>query len=86
MADNRCSRSWQMLLVLGGAVVGYVAGQSGSGFDSARAEVRETTPRVAFQAGSERSESILREIAATLKTMDGRLERFEKVVGEKKTP
>jgi hypothetical protein len=62
-----------------------MAGRSGAGTDQARAEVRETTPRAAFQSGSERSETVLREIAATLKRMDGRWERIEKVATEKKT-
>lgn len=74
------------LPVLCGIVIGYGIAQLDSSPNNAQAEVRETTPRAAFQAGSERSEAVLKEIAATLKTMDGRLERIEKVAVDRKLP
>lgn len=74
----------QFWLVMGAVTVGYVLGQSHSSERAAHAEVRETPPRAAFLAGSERSETILREIETTLKTMDGRLERIEKLAADKK--
>ncbi len=72
--------------ILCGIVIGYGLAQFGGIPAHVQAEVRETTPRAAFQAGSERSETILKEIAATLKTMDGRLERLEKVAVDRKLP
>jgi|GEM_PF-6726081 len=52
----------------------------------ARAEGRaQPTPR-AFLSGGERSEIILREIAETLRRIDGRLERLEKAVFEAGDP
>jgi len=83
IASGTSSRS---LLILCGIVLGYGLAQLGSGQPQLQAEVRETTPRAAFQAGSERSETILKEIAATLKTMDGRLERIEKVAVDRRLP
>ncbi len=76
----------RMNWMLMGAVLGYCVAQYGGVIPAANAEVREGVPRAAFQAGSERSETILREIAATLKTMDGRLERLEKVAADRKQP
>lgn len=67
-----------------GLLIGYGLAHFESGQPRLQAEVRETTPRTAFQAGSERSETILKEIAATLKTMDGRLERLEKVAVDRR--
>lgn len=72
--------------VLCGIVIGYSIAHLDITPNSVQAEVRETTPRAAFQAGSERSETVLREIATTLKTMDGRLERIEKVAVDRKVP
>lgn len=64
------------------AVLLLVVGLAGIrlGSEKAQAEVRKTAPRAAFQSGSERSEQILREISQTLKSIDGRLQRLEKVV------
>ena len=44
------------------------------------AEVRKSPPRQAFLSGSERSVPILMEISETLKQMDARLSRIEKIV------
>jgi hypothetical protein len=74
------------LPILCGILIGYGIAHLDCSPNSVQAEVRETTPRAAFQAGSERSETILREIATTLKTMDGRLERIEKVAVDRKAP
>jgi hypothetical protein len=86
MARFDSGKTWRVLLVLCGVAVGYAIGQSQNGTDLARAEVRETAQRSTFLAGSERSEAVLRDISSTLKTMDRRLERIEKIVGEKKIP
>ena len=45
-------------------------------------DVRETTPKRAFKSGGARSELVLREISATLKSIDQRLERMERLVAE----
>lgn len=52
----------------------------------ARAEGRNPPPPRAFLSGGERSEIILREIAETLRRIDGRLERLEKAVFEAAEP
>ncbi len=83
MNENNSGKTWRGLLVLAGVAAGYVVGQSRSGSDWALAEVRETAQRTTFLAGSERSEGVLREIAGTLKTMDGRLERLERIAADK---
>lgn len=46
---------------------------------AARAEVRRSPTPQAFLSGGERSLPILREISATLKQMDARLAKIEKV-------
>lgn len=46
------------------------------------ADTRQSPPREAFLGGGERSEAVLREILATLKQIDGRLERFERALRE----
>lgn len=42
-------------------------------------DVREVTPKRAFKSGGARSEIVLQEISATLKRIDQRLERMEKL-------
>ena len=76
---------WRFFLILPAVAIGYFAGQAGIVTRVVQAEVRETPQREAFQAGSERSETVLKEIAKTLKTMDSRLERLEKIAIEKNT-
>jgi hypothetical protein len=66
------------LLLLGGFWVGAASDPE----SPAQAGVRETPPRKAFLAGSERSLPILQEISDTLKQIDGRLMRIEKAVTE----
>lgn len=68
---------WWSLAIL---CVGYVAGSAGGPSAAYTADVRKVPPRQAFQSGGERSETVLREIAATLKQMDERLEHIEKAV------
>jgi len=70
------------LLLLG---LGYVAGQSFDVFGTAHADVRKGERRQAFQAGGERSEVVLREISKTLKTIDARIARIEKVATSRST-
>jgi len=43
-------------------------------------EIRVSPPRDTFLSGGARSETILREMAETLKRIDGRLERFEQAL------
>ena len=63
-----------LLMGLGGLI-----GQSWSLPEAAHADVRQTERRQAFQSGSERNEAILREISGTLKSIDERLARLEKL-------
>jgi hypothetical protein len=63
-------------LALGVAM--FAAGLSLREAPSARADVTGESPRQQFMAGGERSEVVLREISATLKRIDARLERIER--------
>jgi len=69
-----------LLIVLAG---GFLAGNSWRQSSVVQAEVRRKPPREAFQSGGARSEVVLREISATLKRIDSRIERIERVVTEK---
>ena len=76
------SRAWNAV-VLGSAVAaGFIAGAASTPSPTAQADVRRTQPREAFQAGSERNESVLREIAAALNRIDSRVERIEKLLSK----
>jgi hypothetical protein len=70
---------WFSGLLLGIAA-GYAAGIAAHSSSSLHAEVTELPRREAFQAGGERSEIVLRDIAAILKRMDTRVERIEQVI------
>jgi hypothetical protein len=63
-------------------LLAILAGSWFTNANSAQAEITRGQPRKAFLSGSERSEQILREIAQTLKTMDGRLARLEKLAAQ----
>jgi hypothetical protein len=69
-----------LLVVLAG---GFLTGNSWRQPSVAHAEVRRKPPREAFQSGGARSEVVLREIAATLKRIESRMERIERVVTKK---
>jgi hypothetical protein len=70
---------WFSGLLLGIAA-GYAAGIAAQSSSALHAEVTELPRREAFQAGGERSEIVLRDIAAILKRMDTRVEQIEKVI------
>lgn len=59
---------------------GYIIGNANSQPQATFADVRKTPPRAAFESGSERSETVLRDISATLKRIERRVERIEKSV------
>jgi predicted GNAT superfamily acetyltransferase len=62
----------------GGLVVAaFVAGAALVGLGVARADVRESSSHEHFKSGGARSEIVLREIAATLKRIEARLERLD---------
>jgi len=44
------------------------------------ADIRESPPRETFLSGGARAEIVLREMAETLRRIDGRLERFEQAL------
>ena len=60
--------------------VGFVAGVCWHAVPPAQADVRESPPREAFKAGSERSVEILGEMSATLKRIETRVERIEQTI------
>jgi hypothetical protein len=62
---------------------GFVLGRLGDPTPAAVADTRSTPEREAFQSGGARSESILKEMNATLKTIDGRLSRIEAAISKK---
>jgi hypothetical protein len=63
---------------LGALAVGWL-GASGQ---VATAETRDAAPSTSFTSGAMRSELLLREIATTLRSIDSRLERVERLVAE----
>ena len=68
---------WICLVLLAiGTVIVLLPRPSGD----ARAEIREQAVPQAFLSGAARNETLLREIADTLKRIDGRLERLERAV------
>jgi hypothetical protein len=82
---KRCrSRSGWFLTLLLVASLAFNAGTLLRGPRDASAEIRETPTPPAFKSGGERSEAVLREVLATLKTMDGRLKQIEEVMLEAK--
>ena len=82
---NKPHRSFVTLsLVACGIFAGYLAGGISSPVLSVRAEVTETPRREAFKAAGAADEPILREISATLKRIESRVERIEKNTAVKK--
>jgi hypothetical protein len=81
--SRRLRGGWFLTLLLT-ASLAFNAGTLLRGPRDAAAEVRETPAPQAFQSGSERSEAVLKEILATLKTTDGRLKQIEAFVLELK--
>ena len=65
-------------LLLFGLVLGYVASLGSVPTSVAQAEVTEAPRREAFKAGGVLNEPVLREIAATLKRIETKLEKFER--------
>jgi hypothetical protein len=53
---------------------------------SSTADVQREEPKATFLAGDERSLPVLKEIAATVKQIDARLERIEKSLAERSKP
>jgi hypothetical protein len=53
---------------------------------TATAETRDASPATAFTSGAMRSELLLRDIAATLRSIDARLERVETLLSEGGSP
>ncbi len=82
MTVNSSARSvarWKMLcLLLSGLGLGYLVGIASAPTASVRAEVTEEPRREAFKAGGVLNEPVLREIAATLKRIETRVEKIEK--------
>lgn len=86
MVENFISRTavmrrWLLPCVV--LTVGFVFGSAARQPNVVQADDRRTPSRPAFQSGSERSITVLREIASTLKRMEGRIERIERSVTAK---
>lgn len=64
------------------AVLAFTAGMLLRPIDPVGAEVRGQPAPQAFKSGGARSEAVLKEISATLKVIDGRIERIEKSVSK----
>ena len=72
-------RSWALCAGLAAiALVALLAWPRGT--PTIGQEIRTSPPRDTFLSGGARSEIILREMAETLKRIDGRLERFEQAL------
>jgi hypothetical protein len=78
MATSFATRCWRVLWLSIAIAAGFLAGSADRPGPQTMAEVRRTPPREAFQGGDERSEVVLREIAATLTRIESRVERIEK--------
>ncbi len=77
-------RSWLPVLVA--LMVGFLIANVERQPSTAQAEVRKTPSRTAFQSGAARSETLLREISATLKQIDTRLQRIERAAAAGNRP
>lgn len=80
------NRSQAVAVFLSGAIVASLGSALLRPSQPALADVTRTAPREAFKAGSERTEATLKEIADTLKRIDGRLERIEQAATRGATP
>lgn len=78
---NRRNHSWLTIVLT--ILVGFLAAHVEYRPQAVHAEVRKSKKRTAFQSGAARSESLLREISGTLKTIDARLQRIERSVAGK---
>ena len=65
-------------LLLCGLGLGYLASLGSVRMPTVQAEVTETPRREAFKAGDVLNKSVLREIAATLKRIEAKMEKVEK--------
>ena len=74
---RRFSRLAPLCLVLCGLVLGYLAGVASAPSSSVSADVTEEPRRESFKAGGLSNEPVLREISATLKRIEARVERIE---------
>ncbi len=77
-AKPRVGRTWMRTLCAMAAGAALYAASSGVMETIAIARDRTTSQAPVYRSGAERSVVLLSEISATLKRMDGRLERLEK--------
>jgi hypothetical protein len=78
LPTSRFARFRPVLWIGVGLAFGYLAGSVMEMSRPARAEVTETPRRETFKDGSVLNEGVLREIAATLKRIETRVDRIEK--------
>ena len=72
---RRLASGLAVAMLLAGGLLAGLAWQN----PPAQADVRRATPEQHFQSGAQRSEAVLREMAATLKSIDARLQRLEQL-------
>ena len=72
---RKLARGLVAALLLGSGLIAGVTWRH----PQARADVRRTPPEQHFKSGAQRSEAILREMSATLKSIDTRLQRLEQL-------
>lgn len=71
------SRRWGGVLSIG-LIIGYLAGVGRGPSAVVRSDITEEPRREAFKAGAVLNEPILRDIAATLKRIESKVEKIEK--------
>ena len=77
MRRNLKSSAAKSALLLGLFLAGVGVGRICPTPPTTQAQPQETPRRKAFKSGGERAETVLREISARLKTMDGRVAGIE---------
>ena len=78
LPTSRFTRFRPVLWIGVGLAIGYLAGSVLDVPHPARAEVTETPRRETFKDGGILNEGVLREISATLKRIETRVDRIEK--------
>lgn len=76
--SSRFQRLRPVLWIGAGLAMGYLLGSAMDVSKPARAEITESPRREAFKDGGVLNEGVLREIAATLKRIETRVDRIEK--------
>ena len=78
LQPSRFARFFPALWIGVGLIIGCLVGLTSDASRQVRADVTESPRREAFKDGGVLNEGVLREISATLKRMETRLEHIEK--------